>query len=223
MLKAVYDSHPKHAFKSILSWIEQDAVQRCPHMYDLSSKYIKVGTLTKEIADQKLFIFPDRSPKVHVVELKSKKLSVMSRPPKCKQFSAATYKNGLYAVGGSSSKTLREFGFKYDFECRKWSQFPCLVLRRKPGVCVADDKLYIVGGYDKEFTAYSTVSCYDFQTGQLHNLSSMKEHRASPGVIYYSKFILNSLSDFSLMFCRLICKFAVAEKVSPAVSLFPPS
>ena len=84
-------------------------------------------------------------------------------------FAAVNYRNAVYAIGGStagdhnSSKSVERF----DAGSRKWTYVSNLnVGRRSHAACVMQDKIFVVGGLNKEGKAVKEIECYDLSLNQ---------------------------------------------------------
>ncbi|XP_037921292.1 kelch-like protein 14 [Hermetia illucens] len=171
-------------------------------MYELSSKFVDIGKLCCDTMEFELFMFTNDTEQMHVFNINRRSLLNINKPPEYNAFSAVRYRNTLFAVGGSFNGVYESFGLKYDFEEKEWSKFECPVRKKRPGVCIIDDKLYIAGGFSLPgLTGSNEFSCYNLQTGQLIDLPSSQESRASPGVVCYKSavYVFGGIRDESFV------------------------
>lgn len=88
----------------------------------------------------------------------------------------------LYAVGGCGQQNSMEAICLSDLESGWAARPPMNVRRYLPGVATLAGAIYVVGGADNEWSAQSTVECFDPGAHEWLRLANMNCPRAQPAV-----------------------------------------
>lgn len=155
-----------------------------------------------------LYIFSTKTEcPVYSFNPKAASLHQIAKQPLLDNFSAVKYKDSIYVVGGQANDEFTDDGTRYDIKKKLWTNINCPIRKNQCGLCVADDKMYIVGGWIDQIS-YNTVSSFDFERNEILTLPNIEFERYSPGVTYYSKYNLGSNSKCRIFyFYSRLCAF----------------
>lgn len=88
-------------------------------------------------------------------------------------------------IGGEDRAATFNIVEKYDLKSNTWNFAPSMQRKRAgSGVAVCDGKIFIAGGYDKNFhTDRASVECYDPETKEWTFVAEMEKARSGLALV----------------------------------------